>query len=240
MSVGMSAAVACRWASVPSVLTMGVVSAHLLWRQRAHLKLRDLVLPTALGLSVAAVLLAYNQYRFGNPLVTGIASASPRPGMSLFSFQAFFPRMAALLFSPYRGFFLYAPIYLAGFFVTLRRRSARLTDWQSYGLFVLGANLIFFATYYYWAGGHSFGPRFLIGCSVFLIPLLIDLDSLPKALVWTLGGIGFVFMLMSTALPSSLEDELRDTRGIDRIATSPAWSFDLTPLWFGRPTSRAR
>jgi hypothetical protein len=109
------------------------------------------------GLPVSAALIIigwYNWLRFGSPLITGYL---PEERFATPFLEGFY----GLTFSPGKGLFWYNPLLfaaLAAWPALFRRHRAEAL---LAGAVVL-SNLAFYAPWYLWWAGHSWGPRFLV------------------------------------------------------------------------------
>ena len=138
----------------------------------------------ALGLgAVLAPLLAYDAAAFGSPLRLGYGAVVDWPGMRQGMFGVTAPDAEvvwALLFGWYRGLLPLAPVLalapVGG--VLLWRQGERLTVAVAglVAVYYVGMN----ASYFYWDGGWSTGPRHLVP----MLPLL----GLLLAPVWDWAG----------------------------------------------------
>jgi len=123
-------------------------------------RLRRFLPPVLIAL---AAWMTFNAWRFGNPLRVGF-----QPQLSVDGFWGF-------LFSPGGSLFLYAPITTVAIFAWIRfrredMRAAALLGSVSLTLFVV------YALQADWAGGRSYGPRYLVP----IVPLLL----IPIASMW--------------------------------------------------------
>jgi hypothetical protein len=147
---------------------LGLFLVACLWRQHGR-DLRAWLGPVVLfGLPVLAALALsgwYNMIRFGDPLTTGYL---PQERFA----TPFFEGLYGLTFSPGKGLFWYNPILLATLaawpaFVRRHRAEALLCA------AIVLSNLFFYAPWYLWWAGHSWGPRFLVA--------ILPLAALPLA-----------------------------------------------------------
>lgn len=195
-SRGLLGAVLCAWgtANVPAT-AVGLVLAScvLCWHRR---RLRYLALPAA----AAALVLAENAIRRGDPLAGGYAgdvgnqTVLPYSGRPGFSYPLFFGLLSVLL-SFGKGLVFFTP----GLFVPYPESEtaddrARLV-YRVWGAVVVGLVLVY-ARWWAWYGGAVWGPRFFL------------FASLPAALVlarYTARAAEFstranVFVLLAVAL----------------------------------------
>jgi len=142
------------------------------------------------GLPLLAALVItgwYNRFRFGNPLTTGYLAeerfATP-----------FFEGFYGLTFSPGKGLFWYNPLLLAA----LAAWPAFYRRHRAEGLLaaavVLG-HIAFYAPWYLWWAGHSWGPRFLVTALPFaVLPLAPALEVAARRRAVAVG-VGAVALL---------------------------------------------
>jgi glycosyl transferase family 22 (putative mannosyltransferase) len=164
---GGAVALACLARTDSLALTSLPVSIYLMakvilpavrWSERLRRTCAYLVPVAGAGL----VVLAHDWIRYGSPLTTGYGL----PGMG-FTFP-FLRGIYGLLLSPAAGLFVFMPVMIlavVGFprFLRSHRAEALLIA----GL--VGARLIFYASWWAWDGGDSWGPRFLVP----VLPLLV-------------------------------------------------------------------
>jgi hypothetical protein len=147
------------------VLPMAVFVASILVRERAlHVRHRLLAL-TCLALPVAMASLCsllYDLLRYGR--VLGGPYANDPQGFSTPLVKGIY----GLTFSPGAGLFVFCPLLLVG--IGLLPSFARRWGMEAALICVLvGVRLLFFAGWWDWAGGATWGPRYLVP----LIPLLL-------------------------------------------------------------------
>lgn len=121
-------------------------------------------LPLALG---AALVLAYNHWRYGSPWETGYG-ADPNDRDVLLGFQTpLATGLLGLLFSSGKGFFWYNPALLLGLLGwPLLARRQRAEAWLLLAFPVL--LLLLHAKWWAWHGDFAWGPRFLAPAAPFL------------------------------------------------------------------------
>jgi hypothetical protein len=172
---GCAAAVSilARWDSVLTVAgPVGLYGVWVVGRTPGLLRSRILRL-VAFGAPIATAVgidLAYDVLRFGQPL-GGPYSADPL-GFSTPLLKGVF----GLLLSPGVGLFIYTPVLV----VSILAFPWFLRQWKVEGALILAlfaVRVVFFARYWAWEGGATWGPRFLVP----LIPLLlVPLAFLPR------------------------------------------------------------
>jgi len=152
--------------AAPAGLLGGVLTLALASRLGAAALFR-----TASGLLLGSVLgllplLVYNQLAFGSPFTLGYSAVVGFEGMQQGFFGITWPKPAVaveLLFGLYRGLLPLSPVLVlvpVGLYVMWREPSTRVAAGAI--LFVLCSFLWINASYYYWHGGWSTGPRHLV------------------------------------------------------------------------------
>lgn len=172
------------------VLTIACVGAWLAYESRRHVRaavprLLAFGAPLALG---AALWLWYNAVRFGDPFNPGYVN-DPDVKARL----ALSEGLLGMLFSPGRSLFVYAPVTLAGV-VAVVRYAGR--DRSTALLFAAlpTVMLLFYSTLPGWDGGRSYGPRYLVPVTPFML--------LPLACWWSDAGARLKRILLGLALAS--------------------------------------
>jgi hypothetical protein len=230
MSAGGSLALASRWASVPLLVVMLAVSAVLAWRHRATASVADRVAAIGVALSTVAALLLYNYARFDDPFQTGYGIWYAHYGLHMFHADGYANRLAALVVSPYRGLLVYSPIAVlavAGAVVLRGDRDRRLISWT--GPLVVLCALFFYASFQFWSGGHSWGPRFFAGCHVLLAPALASAFERWRR-VATLLPLFIALQLLSVILPASTEEYVWFNRDQRTPGYCNEWRAECTPV----------
>jgi len=151
----------------------------------------DWLKPVALfAIPVAAALAVtgwYNWIRFGNPLITGYL---PEERFATPFLEGFY----GLILSPGKGLLWYNPLFfaaLAAWPIFYRRHRAEALLAAA----VVLSNVAFYAPWYLWWAGHSWGPRFLVTILPFaILPLapaveaaLRPGDSTVRRRLWAVG-----------------------------------------------------
>jgi hypothetical protein len=150
-------------------------------------------------LTAAALIGAYNAWRFGSPIKTGYPEGALDGAVPY--------GLYVLLLSPGRGFFLYSPILVLGaigFPHLIRIRP--FVGWLLAAL--VTSQVLFYATYRYPEGGWSYGPRLLLPAVPFcLLPLAVELPRwkgwLRTAAVGSLVGTSFLVQLPAVCVHPS-------------------------------------
>jgi hypothetical protein len=183
-------------AAVPAVLLAALTAIHAwpLGRARA---IRILIALTVSALACAAVLMAYQYACFGSPFHLSYSSEIGYEGMQQGIFGVTVPsvrRLGSILLGPYRGLLPIAPtLALAPFGLGVmavapgRRRRAAIVASIIATYFIL-----LNASYVYWEGGWSYGPRHASPAIPFL--------CVGLAALWTIApAVGRVVLaLLST------------------------------------------
>jgi hypothetical protein len=181
-------------AAVPAVLIAGLAAVHTwpLGRARAIRVLGALALA---ALASAAVLMAYQYFCFGSPFHLAYSSEEGYVGMQQGVFGVNVPRMIRLrriLFGEYRGLLplaptlAVAPIGLA----VMTFKDARARRAAIVASIIAVYYILFNASYSYWEGGWSYGPRHASPAIPFLCVGLAALWTVvPRVLRWALAAV---------------------------------------------------
>jgi hypothetical protein len=135
--------------------------------------------------------LAFNAYRFGNPLDTGRTSApEPHVGLPLVG-------LVGLAASPAESVFLYCPPYLLGLagLWRLLRLDRRLLP----VFWCLGIHVLLVATLRHWAGEWAWGPRYLVA-SLPLVCIGLPFAGWRPAVTRSLVVLGLVVQLLGISV----------------------------------------
>jgi len=137
------------------------------------------------------IMLGHDWLRYGSPLATGYLS--PDTG---FSFP-FIRGLYGLLLSPAAGLFVFMPVMLlsvVGFPQLLQRYRGEALLLAG----LVGARLIFYASWYGWDGGESWGPRFLVPILPLLVLPIAFLPAWvrPRFSLIALGGLSLLIQLL--------------------------------------------
>jgi hypothetical protein len=214
---------------VPMLAVLGLVSLVLLVRHRSRVKAGDVALGAAIVAVCTALLLLYNQVRFGTPWQTGYGIWYAHEHLTMFHLDGYLNRLAALVVSPYRGLLFYSPIVLAGVagVFALRRGDQRTLGIA--GLAVLAAALLFFASFRFWAGGSSWGPRFLTSPQILLAPALAALFARRPRLALLLPVLA-ALQITATMLPASTEEYVSFNMDRRHPGYCNEWRFECTAV----------
>ena len=212
MASGATLALATRWATVPALAVLLALSLYFLHRHRRNVAPADLTLGAAIAATGIFLLLWWNHYRFGGWLETGYGRWNAHLHQHMFLTDGYGDHLAALLASPYRGVLFYSPILIVGVIgVFAARRSSTSSTTSLLGLgalVVLAATLLMLAGFRYWAGGHSWGPRYLTALHVLFAPALGSLFARWPRMALLVPACA-VLQLFSTMLPASTEEYVR-------------------------------
>jgi hypothetical protein len=125
--------------------------------------------PVALAVGTAspfiAVWLAYNQARFDSPLSSGYK-------LQTFS-HPLLKGLYGLALSPGRGLFIYVPLLILALAVLPFQRGGNLVL-GVLALAMLALRMGFYARWYSWFGGDSWGPRFMVPILPAFAPLVAE------------------------------------------------------------------
>jgi hypothetical protein len=151
------------------------IGAWALWRSRdATWAVRRRLYLVAVGAALVAVspMLAYNQFAFGTPFMTGYSGVVGFKGMNQGMFGLTYPKLMPLYgitLHSRRGLLWVAPVLVlgvAGLIRLLRQRETR--DLGLVAVAVVVIVLSVNASYAYWDGGASTGPRHSVPAIPFL------------------------------------------------------------------------
>lgn len=244
------------WAAViefPSALGGIAIGAWAIWRSRnapRTIRVR-LYLTAFLAAAVAGgPLVAYNQLTFGTPFKLGYQGVVGFGGMQEGLFGLTYPKpyvLFEILFGLRRGLLWVAPVLVLGAVGLWRMvRSPATRDLGSLAVAVVGIVLAVNASYAYWDGGASVGPRHSVPAIPFLAlglaPFWASLAR-PRARVaaGTLLAVSMALNLIVAATdifaPESLPFPLwqRNIAGLlpmGRLSTIPSDHWGWSP-WFG-------
>jgi hypothetical protein len=163
-------------------------------------------------------LLIYNQVTFSSPFRLGYSQVQGFEGMQQGFFGVTFPRpMVAgeLLFGHFRGLLPLAPVLLLVPIGLVAMFKAPAT--RGVAVVITGVILCFLlinASYFYWDGGSSTGPRHMVAC--------LPLAALALAFAWPPGWAAKVVALLLLAVSLF-------------ISMVCAWIDAMSPPWFANP-----
>jgi hypothetical protein len=147
-----------------------------------------------------ALVMVYNDYYFGSPLTTGIASASVSPSSFVTTFSVGFSTpllegLLGILVSPGRGLLIYSPILLfsfVGIAMVWRHADQILLKYLSLGPFLF---IMLVAKWKMWWGGFTYGPRLLADLTPILCLYLyapLELSQGKAFLRYTFVGLAIL------------------------------------------------
>ena len=217
----------------PSALGGIAIGLWALWRSRdAAWPVRRRLYLIAVGTAVVAVLplAAYNQFAFGTPFMTGYQGVVGFGGMNEGLFGLTYPKPYVLweiLFGTRRGMLWVAPVLVLGALGVARMiRNPATKDLGVLALSVILIVLAVNASYAYWDGGASVGPRH----SVPAIPFL----ALGLAPVWaslrTLAAKIAAASLLGASMLLNLVVAATDIFAPETMVT-PVWTRNFAGLF---------
>jgi hypothetical protein len=210
--MAMLAGLATGWAVVtefPAAPAALAITVALVWRLRPWSRwFRQLAAFAAAAFAAALVLGAYNQAAFGSPFHLGYASVQGFDGMHAGLFGVTRPRADALrglLVGP-RGLLLTSPLLVLGLIghgISLARARQRWTAILS--LIVITYVILLNASYIYWNGGWTYGPRHLTIALPFLALGLAPLFDVIWHYLRPLAGAALVAGVFLTVIVVSTD-----------------------------------
>ncbi|MGK6319052.1 hypothetical protein [Sphingomonas sp. DT-204] len=226
------------------------IGAWALWRLRPYgFPIRPIVAALAGGLAALAVLAGYNLFAFHTPFRLGYQGVVGFEGMQQGLFGLTYPKPGVLfeiLVGDRRGLMWVAPILVPaviGCALMLRRRSTR--DIGVLALAVAVLTLLYNASYAYWDGGNSTGPRHVVPMigllALGLAPLWGTAQSRLKALLLAMlaGSIALNSVIASAEIMSGgrepfplWSDVIRDRFLAGQLRTLPSEWFGWS-VWSG-------
>ncbi|HVW91403.1 MAG TPA: hypothetical protein VHB74_02220 [Devosia sp.] len=221
--------------AAPVVVLLGLLVLWRAWHQQASAKQFLAVLAAlALGGIVGALPLPiYNQIAFGSPLHLGYEDTS-FSGMSDGFFGLTWPDpfvLGQILLGLYRGLVPLAPILaFVPFGIAAMFRQPSLRGVALLAALAILTYLLINASYYYWNGGFSTGPRQIIA--------MLPLACLPLAFAWPDGRaeqavIGaFLLASLGMSLACALAGMFAPSRIIDEIS---GWILPNALAWANLP-----
>lgn len=202
------------WALVvelPAVLPGTVIGLWAIWRVR-RLPMTDRVrlgaITAAAGIVALLPLFAYNQIAFGTWFRVGYQGVVGFEGMNQGLFGLTYPHpdiVLAILFGARRGLLFVAPLlFLAPLGLARLIRAPATRDLGIMAGALVITVLLYNASYYYWHGGYSTGPRHAMPAMAFLAlgiaPLWRQWDGKGRALILLLlAGTMFINLAITAA-----------------------------------------
>lgn len=241
------------WAIVielPAVLPGGVIGLWAIWRTRSVASSRRLRLAAFAALPFITALLpfaCYNQLAFGQWFRIGYQGVVGFDGMQRGLFGLTYPHpdvLAKIIGGPERGLLFVAPVLVLapiGLWLLMRARATRDLGVMAASLILVV--LLYNASYFYWNGGYSTGPRHSMPAMAFLA-----LGLAPLWAQWGRNGRRFVAVLLAVSVFLNLAiaaTEITAPEGArfpiyDPILTR-FFRLDIRTLpsdWWGWPTWR--
>lgn len=193
------------WALVieyPTVISATPIVIWVLWRTRHlawPLRARLFGLAAAAGIAALLPLICYNEIAFGTLFKVGYSGVVGFDGMNQGFFGLTYPKLAVLgeiTFGTARGLFWLAPIlFLAPFGVAQLIRAPETRDLGILAAAITVVVLLYNASYVYWDGGFSTGPRHSIPMVGFLA-----LGIAPLWRDWRATGRGWIAGLIASGM----------------------------------------
>jgi hypothetical protein len=222
------AGAALGWALVieySALLTALPIGLWALWRTRAWPlpdKRRSYLVAAAAGLATLLPLIGYNLLAFGTPFRLGYSGVVGFEGMQQGLFGLTYPKLdvlAEITLGSRRGMLWVAPIILLapfGFWTLLRKPATR--DIGVMALAVAVTAFLYNASYVYWDGGNSTGPRHAVPAlgfvAIALGALWASADRWERVLAALLlaASIAVNLLIVSTEImaPADIVDPLRE------------------------------
>ena len=163
-----------------------------------------------IGSSIPAIiLLFYNYLCYGNPILFSyfshfVSNADVQSGLKGTAKTISFPSIAILYkitFDPFRGLFFYCPfllIFFPGIYFFLRKEG--ISKEFLLLITIVVYYFVFNASYRYWYGGLSLGPRHLVAAIPFMVLLSsFFIKQYPKISICVVL-VSFFFMLMAVSV----------------------------------------
>ena len=237
------------WAVVvelPAVLPGAVIGLWAMWRARGLPNRWTLAaIAAAAGIVALLPLLAYNQIAFGQWFRIGYQGVVGFDGMKQGLFGLTWPHpdvLAQIIAGPRRGLLYVAPVLLLapfGLAALIRTRETRDLGVMATALVVVV--LLYNASYFYWDGGYSTGPRHAIPACAFLA-----LGIAPLWQAWGRRGRGVVVALLSLSIAVNLSIAAAEVTADDQVpfplydpVLRKMLALDIRTLpsdWWGWPT----
>ncbi|MEO6218206.1 MAG: hypothetical protein ABIO86_19415 [Sphingomonas sp.] len=193
------------WALVieyPTVISATPIVIWVIWRTRHlawPLRARLFGLAVAAGIAALVPLICYNEIAFGTLFKVGYSGVVGFDGMNQGFFGLTYPKLAVLgeiTFGTARGLFWLAPIlFLAPFGIARLARAPETRDLAILAATITVVVLLYNASYVYWDGGFSTGPRHSIPMIGFLA-----LGIAPLWRDWRATGRGWIAGLIASGM----------------------------------------
>jgi hypothetical protein len=179
----------------------------------------------AWGAPVAALLMAYQWWYFGSPLVHGFSGAAAR-----FS-EPWGHGHLGLLLSPAKGLLVFTPLVIVAAFglVSAFRRGER---WPAVTLGAAAvAHWILMGRWSEWHGGESWGPRMMTDALPLLFVFLPDGFNVLPRLAAVLAGLSVAVQVLGAFAYDYRWERLHWRGGADR-APAALWDVARSPIPF--------
>ena len=197
------------WAIVvelPAALPGAVIGLWALWRTRSlplDPRLRLGVIAAAAGIAALLPMLAYNQVAFGMWFKVGYQGVVGFDGMKQGWFGLTYPHpdvLVQIVFGPRRGLLFVAPVLILAPFGLARLIAAPATrDLGVMAAALAITVLLYNASYFYWDGGYSTGPRHAMPAMAFLA-----LGVAPLWRGWGRSGRVIISLLLTLSIGINL------------------------------------
>ena len=215
-----------------TAVTLLSVLVYVAWSGR-----RRLVWFVLGGIPPLVLYLVYHQVCFGRAVTVATAFSNPlflRTGMAAGQFGLFSPVVfCKLLFSPYRGLFLYSPVFLLSLpaiWLWIRDNPRRPLPWLCAAN--MAAYVLLLACFAGWHGGATPGPRYLTASLPFwVLPLhrIMKVKRLRPVLA-LLAAVSVMNMLVVAAVSPTVPEEW--TNPLLGHLYPMFWRGELTPWEF--------
>lgn len=217
------AGAALGWALVvefPTVIPGMPIVIWAIWRTRSldwSSRARLFGLTTVAGIAALLPLIAYNEIAFGTVFKVGYSGVVGFDGMNQGFFGLTYPKFAVfaqITFGTARGLFWVAPVlFLAPFGIARLIRAPETRDLGLLATAIIILVLLYNASYVYWDGGFSTGPRHSIPMVGFLAlgiaPLWRDWRATGRGWIAGLVGSGIFLNLAIAATEIAAPSEFR-------------------------------
>jgi hypothetical protein len=211
------------WALVveyPTVISATPIVLWVIWRTRHlawPLRARLFGLAAAAGAAALVPLVAYNEIAFGTLFKVGYSGVVGFNGMNQGFFGLTYPKIEVLweiTFGTERGLLWLAPIlFLAPFGIVKLIRAPETRDLGVLAATIIILVLLYNASYVYWDGGFSTGPRHSIPMVGFLAlgiaPLWRDWHATGRGWIAGLVGSGMFINLAVAAVEIAAPNDVR-------------------------------
>lgn len=202
------AGLALGWAVVvefQAVLAGSAIGLWALWRLRVLPRAQQMTMLSMLvvgGVVAGLPLIGYNLIAFGEPIRFGYSGVVGFDGMQQGFFGLTYPKLPVLfelLFGPRRGLIWVAPVLAVAPLGLMRLyRSSADRPMAVMAIAVITIVLLVNASYFYWDGGFSTGPRHSVPAipllALGLAPLWMSLER-PRARIAMLSLLGLSIMI---------------------------------------------